>query len=350
MNIYVVNIILTLAFACIFLWFKPTKRKKKIFCALVTLNWILISGLRGLDVGADTRSYRIRFLRTTNTSWSNLFKNFYVVYVDDEGKDPGYSVFEKTVQLFTDNYQVYLVIVAAVFFIAMAVWIYKNSAEPCMSYLLFSAFLSGFYAVTGIRQTLATVLVVFIGTKLIKERKLFPFIIVVLIAFTIHKSAICMLPFYFISRIKIDWKYIMAVLVATPLLFIFNRQFMQIIGYIVGYEYEELENRGAYGFTFFYFAVVIVMILLRRQMQKSCPDYRIYYNALFMGMIFLPLVFVNPTTMRVVQYFSIYLMLSIPAIIKSFEQRFRPIIHVAVVFALMFATNIYSYEYQFFWQ
>ena len=122
-----------------------------------------------------------------------MFENFYVVYVNEEGKDPGYAVFEKIVQIFTDNYQVYLVVVAAVFFIGLAFWIYRYSSEPCMSYLIFSSFLFGFYALTGLRQTVATVLVVFIGTRLIEKRKFLPFLLVVLVAFTVHKSAICFL-------------------------------------------------------------------------------------------------------------------------------------------------------------
>lgn len=350
MNVYVINIILTFIYALIFLSFKPAKRKKKAFCILVTINWILISGLRSLDVGADTRSYRIRFFNTMASSWKSLFEKFYVVYINDEGKDPGYSVFEKIVQLFTDNYQIYLIVVAMAFFVGMAVWIYKYSEEPCMSFLVFSSFLFGFYAITGIRQTIATVLAVFIGTKLIKENKLFKFLIVMLVAFTIHKSVLCFLPFYFVSKIKISRKYITAILFSTALLFVFKEQFFKLIGYIAGYEYEDIENRGAYGFTFLYLAVVFIMLVLLNRIKKTCCNYQLYYNAAFMGLLMLPLVFVNPTAMRVVQYYSIFLMLSVPAIINSFDKKMKPVVYSLAAFALLISSNVYSYEYSFFWQ
>ncbi|MGN0554952.1 MAG: EpsG family protein [Candidatus Fimenecus sp.] len=350
MNIFVVNILFTMLWGFILLAVQPNAQKRKLYIALMSINWILISGLRGMSVGADTLSYRRRFERTLMTPWSKLFENFYTVYVNEDGKDPGYSVFEKLVQIFTDNYQVYLVVVAAVFFIGLAFWISRYSSEPCMSYLIFSAFLFGFYALTGLRQTVATVLVVFIGTKLIEKRKFLPFLLVVLVAFTVHKSAICFLPFYFLSRLPVNKKSILAVLCATPILFVFKDQIFRVVGYLVGYEYDELENRGAYGFTFMYIAVTVVMLLLLKLIRKKCPQYKMYYNALFMGLMFLPLVFVNPTAMRAVQYYSLFLMLSVPEIVKAFEKKTGIMVYVAMLIILFSASSVYSYEYVFFWQ
>lgn len=350
MNIFVINIMLTFLLGILLLGMQPSERKKRIFIALITLNWVLISGLRGLEVGADTIAYKGRFERTANTSWARLFENFYIVYVDEEGKDPGYSVFEKVVQIFTDNYQVYLVVVAVIFFFGMAWWIHRYSAEPCLSYLIFSSFLFGFYALTGIRQTLATVLAVFVGTKLIEERKFWRFLLVIAVAFTIHKSAICFLPFYFLARIPVNKKTIIGVAVLTPLVFRFNEEFFRVLGLLVGYEYEELENRGAYGFTFMYLAVTVVMILFLKHFRSVCDNYKMYYNALFLGLLFLPLVFVNPTAMRVVQYYSLFLMISIPQLLNCFEKKTRVIFYAAMVTVLLLATNVYKYTYSFFWQ
>lgn len=350
MNIFVVNIMMTLIVGALLLGVHPTEHKKRIFIGLTTVSWILISGLRGLTVGDDTIVYRDRFLRTANTSWRSLFKNYYFVYVNDEGKDPGYSVFEKVVQIFTGNYQVYLVVIAVIFFTVMAWWIYKYSAEPCLSYLIFSSFLFAFYALTGLRQTLATVLVVFIGTKLIEERKFWRFLLVVAVAFTVHKSAICFLPFYFLSRLPVNKWTVSVVAIMTPVVFRFNEEVFRVLGFLVGYEYDELENRGAYGFTFMYLAVTVVMVIFLKHFRNICENYKMYYNALFLGLLFLPLVFVNPTAMRVVQYYSLFLMLSIPQLLKCFDKKLRSVVYVIIVTALLLATNVYQYTYYFFWQ
>ncbi|MBR2454770.1 MAG: EpsG family protein [Clostridia bacterium] len=354
MNIYVVNIILTFLWA--FLCFKVFKgsgesnQGKKIFCTLTTIQWILISGLRGMSVSMDMLSYKLRFEKTLHSHWWELFKNFELVYINGEGKDPGYAIFEKTVQIFTHDYQTFLFIVAIIFFTAMGVWVYKYSENPLLSMLIFDSFMSSFFAITGTRQTLATVLVVFIGGYFIRKRKLWQFLVVTFVAYTIHKSAICVLPFYFIANIEITRKYVAVCVGSIPILFIFKEQFFNVLGALAGYEYDDLESGGAYGFTLMYIAVLVVSILLLRHFKYISEDYKLYYNALFLGAIFLPLVFVNPAAMRVVQYYSLYLMLLIPQLVKCFERKLHGPISIAMIGAILLATNVYNYHYEFFWQ
>ena len=171
-----------------------------------------------------------------------------------------------------------------------------------------------------------------------------------IVAFTIHKSSICVLPFYFISQIDITKKYIAGVLSAIPFLFLFKNQYFRLLGSLVGYEYDAFANRGAYGFTTVYFAVILCALLLLRYVKLRTPDYKLYYNALFMGALFLPLVFVNPAAMRVVQYFSLYLTLLLSNFILCFERRIRLPLQTAMILLLLTMTNLYSRSYEFFWQ
>lgn len=350
MNIYVLNILLTFFWAFVFLGLVKSDNGKKAFCALTGIQWILISGLRGMSVSPDMYSYKKKFYITMQTPWDKLFDNFYLVYVDEEGKDPGYSVFEKIIQIFTKDFHVFLFIVAVLFFTGLAVWFYKNSVNPLFSMMIFDSFLWTFFALTGTRQTLATLLVVFIGGHFIKERKFWPFLAVSLIAFTVHKSAICFFPFYFISQIKITKKYILGVLCSVPILFLFKEQYFTLLGQLVGYDYSGMENSGAYSFTFMYLAVLFVSVILLNRIKEHCPDYKMYYNALFMGAVLLPLVFVNPAAMRTVQYYSLYLTLLLPNFIPCFERRLRVPLETVLIALLLIMTNMYSRSYEFFWQ
>ena len=350
MNIYVVNILLTFVWGMIFLGVFRGDRGKKIFCALTSIQWILISGLRGMSVSPDMVSYQRKFEDPINPQWNKLYDIFALVDVEEEGKDPGYAVFEKIVQLFTKDFQIFLLLVAVLFFTGLAVWVYKNSTRPLLSMLIFDSFLWSFFALTGTRQTLATLLVVFIGGKFIKERRFWPFLLISLVAFTIHKSSICVLPFYFISQIDITKKYTAGVLSIIPFLFLFKNQYFRLLGSLVGYEYDEFANRGAYGFTTVYFAVILCALLLLRYVKLRTPDYKLYYNALFMGASFLPLVFVNPAAMRVVQYFSLYIMLLMPSFISCFGKKLQTPVYTVMVVVLLVMTNVYRYSYAFFWQ
>ena len=95
MNIYVANILVTLISGLMFLLIRPTPNKRKAFICLSTVQWVLISGLRGMSVSPDMYSYKLRYQTAMHTSWKQVFRAFYDVYVNEEGKDPGYTLFEK---------------------------------------------------------------------------------------------------------------------------------------------------------------------------------------------------------------------------------------------------------------
>ncbi len=351
MNIYFWNVVLTLFWGLILRISGNTTNGKRAFCSITALQWILISGLRGMTVSKDMYTYKIKFYETLKTEWKDIFDNFYFVYIEGEGKDPGYDIFTKIIQLFTQDYQVFLFICASIFFIGMAIWIFKYSEYPMLSMIIFDSFLYSFFALTGIRQTLATVLVVFIGSKYIKENNFKKFLILSLIAYTLHKSSLTVLVFYFISKIPINRKYIVGVLLLFPILFILRDPYFNIIGRIVGYEYDEFENTGAYMFTFLYLMVVLVSLIFLPWIKEKCHNYQLYFNAIFMGMILIPLVFVNPAAMRAVQYFSLYLMLYIPEFVKTFEVKIRGPIYTLLATILLLATNAFERtDYTFFWQ
>ncbi|MCR4594326.1 MAG: EpsG family protein [Clostridiales bacterium] len=352
MNIYFWNVVLTLFWGLLLRISGNTENGKRAFCTITALQWILISGLRGMTVSKDMYTYKIKFYDAMNMEWKSVFDKFYLVYVEgNEGKDPGYDVFTKIVQLFTDDYQVFLFVCASIFFIGMAVWIFKYSEYPLLSMILFDSFLYSFFALTGIRQTLATVLVVFIGSKYIRDREFKKFIILAIVAYTLHKSSLTVLVFYFISRIPITRKYIVGLLALFPVLFVLREPYFNIIGTIVGYEYDEFENTGAYMFTFLYLMVVFVSLIFLPWIKQNCYNYQMYFNAMFMGMVLIPLVFVNPAAMRAVQYFSLYLMLYIPQLVKTFEVKLRGPMYTLLVAVLLLATNAFARtDYTFFWQ
>ena len=111
--------------------------------------------------------------------------------------------------------------------------------------------------------------------------------------------------------------------------------------------FQQAEQKALHSF---YFVIVIVSLILLRYVRENPKNYKMYYNALFLGMLFIPLVFVNPSLMRVVQYFSVYLMLLVPELIMCVQKKYRNLVYIAIVIVLMIITNIYTANYSFFWQ
>lgn len=356
MEVYLINILLLSTEAY---WLLVDKTKSNLknpegtFCFLATLQWILLSGLRGLSVGPDTYVYKhYSFDRTLLRSWDSLLNDFIgTIKGELSVKDPGYKLIEKAFQTFSDSYQIWLFFIAIVFTVALGVWIHKNSSNVFFSFLIFSCLFYSFFAITGHRQTIATAFVVFLGDDLIRKRKFIPFLLITLVMSTVHKSCLIFLLLYFLYNVKISNLYVLCVLVAFIISFLFRNSLLTILAGFSGYDsYDVVQNSGAGTFSLMLLAIISVALWRRKWILSHNPNALIAYNALLISILFLPLVFVNPTMMRVVQYFSVYIMLMIPYIIDSFPSTKDKRLVIGVILALLLFLYIQTNpQYYFFW-
>lgn len=353
LNPYYVNIFILIVFAISISNNKDLKNRNKLFVFFATLNWIVLSGFRHISIGADTLAYFHSYNRTIGTTWSELFNNFVqiIFYGSEElGKDPGYSIFVKITQLLTHNYQIFLIIIALIFTIPLGLWIYRNSRNTFISYLIYSVLFYSFFSITGFRQTIATSIVVLIGYKYIKERRLLPFILLTFIGFTIHKSALVFFPFYFLANKKVTKKYLITILAIFPLLMFFRVPLALFFQDVSGYEYGIYEGAGTFNFTILLLLVTIVGIWRSKTILANYPQALHFFNALIISVLVTPLTWVNPSAMRVVQYYSIFLMLLVPEIINSFKKEERPMVYFVVISLLVLLLLRSNPQYMFFWQ
>ncbi len=206
MTVYLVNIIF------LFLGYYILMNQKKIngrawFCAQASMQWILISGLRSTVVGADTWRYEVIFNQVNEMEWEyirSLVKKSWTL--NAEIKDSGYYLFQKVFQVFSTNYNVYLTFVAVLFFVPMAIWIYKYSEDVLLSYITFSCLFYSFFAITGTRQTIVTGIAVFIGSELLHRKRYFLYYLMIFFLFPIHKSIITLAIFPMVYRLKLTNK------------------------------------------------------------------------------------------------------------------------------------------------
>ncbi|MBO5480981.1 MAG: EpsG family protein [Clostridia bacterium] len=326
--------------------------RRKRFCIIATFNWIILSGCRARWVGADTQAYGFIFERTAMKSWNDILGDFIAKYWHGADiKDPGYPLLEKIFQIFSTNYQAFLMAIAVLFFVMMGIFIYKYSTQPYVSFVLFSCLFYSFFAITGHRQTIATAFVSFLGIEFIRKRKLIPFLVIVLLSSTVHKSVIGFIPFYFIYRIKINNLTLLFYWIGIIIAFIFRYQLLEFLQLLVGYEsYQDYEGAGAG--TFLYMLLLIGVLatvfykpLIRYGGEMMQPS----INALMVACFFSPLLLINPSLMRIVQYYSLFLLLLLPEFAVIFKTRFdQNIFHTACCIALIFLMTIQRPSYAFF--
>lgn len=360
-HIFFLNFILTLFWGVIFLYSSRQNdnpnaymQRKKIFIIIVCVQWILISGLRADTVGADTENYMRLFDQHSTWPWDRvldgLTENYLVSGTDDY--EPGYILLEKIISTITSSHLVYKFVIAIIFMAAFGYYVYKNSVDPCLSFVLYDGIFYNMFSLTGYRQTISVAIAVLFGYKFVKARKFVPFIITVLIAALFHRSILIIIPFYFIANKKQTIPYIVTVITMVVALIAVRNPMFQVVKGIVGYE----QYSGTYGFaqqTFVALLIILTCVVyyFKDQILRRYNTAVQYYNGLILAWFMVPFAMVSPTSMRLVYNFAFVLVLLVPALVNSFRKATnRYIVYWAIIIVFGYFILTRSPEYMFYWQ
>ena len=193
------------------------------YALIVILPLIYFAGVRDLSFG-DSYVYSESYVALPN-NLSEL-----IPYLSDISKDKGFYFLSGIIKiLFGSNTTVYFWVLAAIQGLIIA-WLYrKYSTSYVTSIFLFIAssdYLS--WMQNGIRQFTA-VTIILAATTLMLRKKYIPLILVILIASTVHQSALLMLPIVFIAQGKAWNKKTIMALIAMLLAIAFVDQFTGIL-------------------------------------------------------------------------------------------------------------------------
>lgn len=349
MTVYLINIALILFWRLFFAW-KQSPNAGKFYCGIVALQWILISGLRSWKIGADTVQYFNRFEAIKQTAWGRILRNLFAyLFRGGNGKDPGYDLITKVFQLFSKNYQVFLLAVAVCFMTLMAIWIYENSSSPCTSYILFSTLFYEFYALTGHRQTIATALVVFLGYELMKQKRFWEFVPVALAAFLIHKSSLVFVPVYFLLQIPVTVGYMILCGSVIALVAVLGKDLYGLIAFWLGFDAHMIEYSGGGAELYATMLVLLCLVfwLLYPRIRCRGEDASMLFHINALALLSGLLVFQNQSFMRIQQYFSLFHMITIPEVLNTVKREYRLLVYLlfgAFMIAYLIGKNP---QYQF---
>ena len=351
MTIYLINILLLILWnACI----RPSSEingpRRKQFCVIASFQWFLLSGFRDITIGADTWYYEILFNDVAKKSWGDIWREVTSIMTHvAEGRDAGYTLLVKLFSSIFPSYRIFLIAIAALLAYTLGKFIYENSRDVLFSYLLFSCLFYSFFAITGLRQTIATCVVVFGGYGFIKRREFWKFFLITIILATIHKSCLIYLVMYFISYKKITGTYLTLITCAIGVSFAFKNPLFSFLAVIGGYDtlYNAVEGAGTWTFTLFLFAIFIVVLWAYRKLITTGDYTSQWINALCAACFFVPLTFVEPNTMRIVQYFSVFLMVLIPELFECFENGQKLTVKICAEAALILLFVLTKPAYNF---
>ena len=154
------------------------------------LFWIVVIFISGFRYGfCDTGVYR-NLYENIGTDWAAATDESFAI------QDVGFNllmIFLNRIGLVS---QMIIVVTSLITFTIFAIHIYKYSTDIPYSLILF-LLVSYFTLINGVRQVLAAA-VVFSSLPFLRDRKFWPYALLVLLASTFHASAMIMLPLYFV--------------------------------------------------------------------------------------------------------------------------------------------------------
>jgi hypothetical protein len=174
---------------------------------------IFFIGLR-YRTGADFNGYLIIF--------DDPLKEYTAVIP----KEPGYVILNRIFKYIFGNY--YILQCSITFFVCFSVYkfIVRYSKYPLVSLFLFIIFFFDDILMAQMRQSIALGIVL-LSTKYIFNRKIIPFLFMVVLACMFHISAICAIPLYFLT-----WyfnKIISAIAMLASLIFYYKNNILILI-------------------------------------------------------------------------------------------------------------------------
>lgn len=322
------------------------KTNNRSYIYIVSFALISLLGLRGVSVGIDTVTYNNIYNSTKYLSLSQTL---------DQNIEYGYSFFEYVVNVFFGDFQFLLIIVAFLFIGVVSYHIYKYSKNPMLSYALFIVY--GFYsfAMSATRQTIAIALVM-IAYEYMKKKKLLKFIICVFLASSFHISALIFLPVYWFNKFELNKKAIFILFLLGLLLLGFKDEFQTLLNSYARIEYSAIET-GGNGMYIFMLISVLLGIIYRKPFAARNENNKYLLYMMVSALLIMPITQFHPAVMRLYFYFFIFLIIYIPNILSSINDRLIRNVGVGLYFitgVIWFFTSIIHIEklesYMFFWQ
>lgn len=305
------------------------------FAFVTTVILILVGGLR-YRVGADYNNYIAAYELRKDTWWS------YVVSLDE----PGFSIICKISSIIYDNS-------ATMFFICslITIGLFMNTIKKYSNNYVFSVLMFIFVGTWAgsfgaIRQYLAAA-VVFAGHRYIYIKKFWKWLIVVIVAMQFHRTAIVMLPVYFIATKKINIRTICILFVSVIVIKFSYDYILDTMSFFKGVDQSEYSYMQT-EVNIFRILVACAPILLYfitygRYHKKNNPETEFYNMMLFVNAAFLIGTSNSAYLARVVIFTETYAVFALPRMIARESAKDKKIYKIIILGAyfLYFTYQIY---------
>lgn len=331
MIIYLVNIFL------IFIWqlilkISNIKNSNLFLTIIMSIQLFILSAFRHYTVGYDTVNYVNRYSIIANTPFNNLTN-----ISERLDFELGYIYVNKFLSYINDDYRILLILSSLFILVSFGIFIYKYSNIAWLSYFVFITLGYWGSSLNVLRQFIS-ISILLLGVHFVQKSQFIRFLICVLIASTIHTSALFFIVVYPLSKLKLN-RYFYGIY-ALVLIFLF--QFAQpiILWLMYTFGYSDLSNRldsgSGFGMLILLIIILIGSLLFKRQTDVYIENFDLYIKILLVGIMLNVLALDFAMIGRAMLYFTIINIVLIPNLISAMQYRNnRLIVTSAIVISFL---------------
>lgn len=317
-----------------------TRQLLLMIMGFIGLIIILVAGLR-TDTGTDWFNYKYYFSTIENIPFMR------------SAMEPGYEILVRSFKLvFGQDYTPFLLFFATCIVTITYFFLYKYSPFPIFSIFLLMSYSmvgSGF----GVRQDLA-ICFSLIAFTFIEQRQVYKFLGIMLLAATIHNSALAFVPAYWIYTFKWNALYVVICVTILVVAVAFSDKILNLFGTVIAsrkiqlYMEEGMEKvdnsymaliKGLSGRLFF-LTILIWFVKYRGEENELFNGiFNLYVFGIMLFIIFSPISIIFG---RLARYYDIYQIVLIPLAYRDASRLFKIAIFLFVTSfsALKFSSSI----------
>lgn len=328
------------------------KTLNKIMAVILGLSIIIVIGLRHPSMGTDLGyggeyGYLSSYENLSELGWLYVLRNPYLNY------EIGYRVFNKILGMLGLDIQSFLIVCAVLSVVPISCLVFNYSKSSITSYIIYMGLPVFQLLYSCLRQDIAIGLCVF-SLIFVINRKIIPFIAVVLVACTFHSSAIIFFISYPLYYLKFSKFQRMLSCVFLILVYILKRPLFAVLSRLFK-DNAAIDDNGAI-VLFVVFVVIYIFCTIYNDESELQSG---FLNLFYLACLCQAFGDLYSIALRVGYYFMITLVVLLPNLLKTMPKSKEKLyfnIFVPIAFFSFGLYSIYSsswsmaYPYHWFWE
>ena len=324
------------------------KKRKQYQTVLSFLGLLFLLGFHDPSIGTDMGAYIPAF----QSREPRFSLNPDIVY----GFEPGFVNYLSLIKYFTNNEQAFLFI-SAIVILFPVLWLIKSYSKNTMfSIIIYTSWYLYYFSFSGLRQAIAVSICV-LATLCLLKKKLIPYIVIVVLASSIHTSALFFIIAYPLYWLKMPTRIQLLVFIVLLLVLLFFKDIIVTVANLVfGADnrysgHIQSSSFGGYTIAIVYLCFGVFQIYHNKQHSNPYIPFLLLITILqFTGVY-------SQTIPRIAYYFLPIFALSFPEALSNINNKNRPMYTCAfvmlfVTFFFMQASSHYLEvtPFKFFWE